>query len=166
MMKVGVVVGSASDAEYAAAIKDVFEQLGIEAEYRVLSAHRTPDEAAEFARNAAKNGFSVIIAVAGYAAHLGGVLASHTHLPVICVPVAAGPLGGVDALLASLQMPKGVPTAVTTVGKAGATNAALLAARILALTDEKLAEKLHRYREKMRQKTLASQENLDRALGL
>jgi len=165
-MRVAVVVGSLSDAEYAAAVKGVLDELGMESEFHVLSAHRTPDEAARFAREAADRGVALIIAIAGYAAHLGGVLAANTNLPVICVPVAAGPFNGLDALLACVQMPKGVPTAVTTVGKAGATNAALLAARILALTDRSLAERLNKYTRKMREKTLTSQKELLKKLGI
>ncbi|RKY10881.1 MAG: 5-(carboxyamino)imidazole ribonucleotide mutase [Planctomycetota bacterium] len=165
-MKVAVVVGSLSDADYAAVVRETLESLGVESEFFLLSAHRTPDETIRFAKEAQQNGFGVIIAIAGYAAHLGGVIASHTILPVICVPVAAGPFNGVDAMLASLQMPKGVPTAVTTVGKAGAVNAALLAARILALSNQKIADNIRRYIDETRQKTVASCSELRRKLGL
>ena len=165
-MKVAVVVGSLSDADYAAVVKETLESLGVESEFFLLSAHRTPDETVRFAKEAQQNGFGVIIAIAGYAAHLGGVIASHTTLPVICVPVATGPFNGVDAMLASLQMPKGVPTAVTTVGKAGAVNGALLAARILALSNQKIADNIRRYIDEMRQKTVASCSELRRKLGL
>lgn len=165
-MKVAVVVGSLSDADYAAVVKETLESLGVESEFFLLSAHRTPDETIRFAKEAQQNGFGVIIAIAGYAAHLGGVIASHTILPVICVPVAAGPFNGVDAMLASLQMPKGVPTAVTTVGKAGAVNAALLAARILALSNQKIADNIRHYIDETRQKTVASCSELRRKLGL
>jgi len=165
-MKVAVVVGSLSDSDYAAIAKETLDGLGVESEFFLLSAHRTPDETIRFAKDAKRNGFGVIIAIAGYAAHLGGVIASHTTLPVICVPVAAGPFNGVDAMLASLQMPKGVPTAVTTVGKAGAVNAALLAARILALSNKKIAENIRRYVEESRRKAAASRSELRKKLGL
>jgi len=165
-MKAAVVVGSLSDSDYATVAKETLDGLGVESEFFLLSAHRTPDETVRFAKNAKRNGFGVIIAIAGYAAHLGGVIASHTTLPVICVPVATGPFNGVDALLASLQMPKGVPTAVTTVGKAGAVNAALLAARILALSNQTVAENLRRYVEEAHAKTIASGSELRKRLGL
>jgi len=156
-MKVAVLAGSASDAEYIERAVGCFDKLGIEVEARILSAHRTPDEVVEFAKNAEKNGFSAIVAIAGMAAHLGGVVAAHTILPVVAVPVASGAFNGLDALLASVQMPKGVPVAVVTVGKAGAENAALLIARFLAPFDPKVKQRLLQYIDEMRKKALQSQ---------
>lgn len=161
-MKVAVVAGSVSDAEYIERAKDCFDRLGIEVEVRILSAHRTPDEVAEFAKGAESMGFSAVVSIAGMAAHLGGVIAAHTTLPVIAVPVASGAFNGLDALLASVQMPKGVPVGVVTVGKAGAENAALLIARFLALSDKDLKERLLRYVEEMRNRALQSQADWER----
>jgi len=156
-MKVAVLAGSVSDAEYIERAISCFEKLGVDVEARILSAHRTPDEVVEFAKNAEKNGFSAIVAIAGMAAHLGGVVAAYTTLPVVAVPVASGAFNGLDALLASVQMPKGVPVAVVTVGKAGAENAALLIARFLALFDPQVKERLLGYIDEMRKKALRSQ---------
>jgi 5-(carboxyamino)imidazole ribonucleotide mutase len=130
----------------------MLDQFGIEHETRVLSAHKTPDEAISFAENAADNGFSVIIAGAGKAAHLGGVMAAKSLLPVIGVPINAS-LDGMDALLATVQMPTGIP--VATVAIDGANNAALLAVAILAIGDEALTAKLIQYRKDLAEKTLA-----------
>lgn len=160
-MRVAVVAGSISDVEYIERAKGCFESLGIEAEVRILSAHRTPDELVEFAKNAEKDGFSAVVAIAGMAAHLGGVIAAHTTLPVIAVPVASGAFNGLDALLASVQMPKGVPVGVVTVGKAGAENAALLTARFLALFDQDVKRHLLRYIDEMRRRALRSQADLE-----
>lgn len=135
--------------EKAAAMLDEF---GIESEVRVLSAHKTPDQALEFATTAADQGYEVIIAGAGKAAHLGGVMAAKSLLPVIGVPISAS-LDGMDALLATVQMPTGIP--VATVAIDGATNAALLAVAILAVSDEGLREKLAQYRVDLAEKTLA-----------
>ncbi len=150
--KVAIVMGSGSDRpvmEKAAATLDGF---GIESEVRVLSAHKTPDQALEFAANAADNGFSVIIAGAGKAAHLAGVMAAKSLLPVIGVPINAS-LDGMDSLLATVQMPTGIP--VATVAIDGATNAALLAVAILAVGDPELRDRLARYRTDLAEKTLA-----------
>lgn len=140
MKKVAIIMGSDSDLPV---VKDAITELkrfGIGYEVHVMSAHRTPDQAAEFSKNAAKNGFGVIIAAAGKAAHLGGVLAAHTILPVIGIPVKSSTLDGLDALLATVQMPKGIP--VATVAIDGAANAAILAVQMLALSDETLAKQL------------------------
>ena len=134
------------------------KDLGIPVEAHVLSAHRTPKEAGEFAANARKNGFGVIIAAAGKAAHLAGVLAGHTTLPVIGVPMKASVLDGMDALLATVQMPKGVP--VATVAIDGADNAALLAAQILAVSEPELAEKLESEKKAMTEQVLAKDKAL------
>lgn len=142
-MSVAIVMGSASDATVMDDAVQVLRSFGVEVEVRVISAHRTPDDAIEFARNASSNGIKVIIAAAGGAAHLAGVLAAATPVPVIGVPVALANLGGLDSLLAMVQMPKGVPVAVVAVN--GARNAGLLAMRILALSDERLAVEQDRF---------------------
>lgn len=145
-MKVGIILGSLSDKEIAKDAVDICEKFGIEYEVKVISAHRTPIKAQEFAKHAENNGFSVLIAFAGKAAHLAGVLASLTILPVIGVPVDGG-LEGMDALLATVQMPGGVP--VATVGINGAKNAALLAVQILALNNSNLRDKLRYYKKEL-----------------
>ena len=146
-MSVAIVMGSSSDATIMDDAVQILRSFGIEVEVRVLSAHRTPDDAIEFARSAAGRGIKVIIAAAGGAAHLAGVLAAATPLPVIGVPVALVNLGGLDSLLAMVQMPKGVPVAVVAVN--GARNAGLLAVRILALGDERLAAEQDRFRKEL-----------------
>ncbi|MEG1426840.1 MAG: 5-(carboxyamino)imidazole ribonucleotide mutase [Oscillospiraceae bacterium] len=138
--KVAIVMGSDSDFPVVAPAIKKLKSMGIETEVRVMSAHRTPVLAAEFSKNAKVNGFGVIIAAAGKAAHLGGVLAAHTTLPVIGIPVKSSTLDGLDALLATVQMPAGIP--VATVAIDGAENAAILAVQILALSDERLGEEL------------------------
>ncbi|HWR19703.1 MAG TPA: 5-(carboxyamino)imidazole ribonucleotide mutase [Clostridia bacterium] len=143
MKKVAVILGSASDLPVAKEALKTLADFGVPACARVLSAHRTPDEAAAFARNASDEGYGVLIAFAGKAAHLAGALAAHSLLPVIGVPVSGKDLGGLDALLSTVQMPKGVP--VATVSIDGAVNAALLAIRILATSDANLKKKLADY---------------------
>ena len=140
MKKVGIVMGSASDLPVVKKAIDMLVSLDIPYEVHVYSAHRTPDEASDFAASAKKNGFGVLIAAAGMAAHLAGVVASRTTLPVIGIPCKSTNLDGMDALLATVQMPTGIP--VATVAIDGAGNAALLAAEILALSDDTLAKKL------------------------
>jgi 5-(carboxyamino)imidazole ribonucleotide mutase len=157
-MSVGIVMGSASDAPVMEAAVEVLRDFEIPFEVRVLSAHRTPDDALDFSRQAAANGRRVLIAGAGGAAHLAGVLAAVTALPVIGVPIAVGGLGGLDSLLAMVQMPKGVP--VATVAVNGAGNAALLAVRILALSDERLATALTLHRDDMAAKVRAADEEI------
>lgn len=145
--KVAVIMGSDSDfAVVSAAIKRL-KAYGVPTEVHVMSAHRTPLMAAEFAKNARASGFGVIIAAAGKAAHLAGVLAAHTTLPVIGIPIKCSTLDGLDALLATVQMPSGVP--VATVAIDGADNAALLAIQMLSLTDEALADQLEQMKQKM-----------------
>ncbi len=146
-MSVAIVMGSSSDSTIMDDAVQILRSFGITVEVRVLSAHRTPDDAIEFARSAAGRGIKVIIAAAGGAAHLAGVLAAATPLPVIGVPVALANLGGLDSLLAMVQMPKGVPVAVVAVN--GARNAGLLAVRIMALSDERLAAEQDRYRKEL-----------------
>ena len=145
--KVAVIMGSDSDFPTVSAAIKRLKALEIPVEVHVMSAHRTPHAAAEFAQNAVQNGFGVIIAAAGKAAHLGGVLAAHTTLPVIGIPIKSSTLDGLDALLATVQMPSGIP--VATVAIDGADNAAILAAQMLALSDETLAAKLLEMKQQM-----------------
>jgi 5-(carboxyamino)imidazole ribonucleotide mutase len=146
-MKIALILGSSSDMPVAEKAFEIFAHFGVEYEIRILSAHRTPDAAAEFSRNARKQGFGVIIAIAGMAAHLAGAIAAHTTLPVIGVPCKGGALDGLDALLSTVQMPSGVP--VATVALNGGLNAALLAVEILALTDDRLADGLAAYKQRL-----------------
>ena len=145
--KVAVLMGSASDKDKMAPAADTLARYGIEADVRVMSAHRTPAVVAEFAATARANGYAVIICGAGMAAHLAGAVAGHTTLPVIGVPLSGGALNGVDALYATVQMPKGIP--VATVAVDGAMNAALLAVQMLAIEDAGLVEELARHRDEM-----------------
>ena len=145
MKKVGIVMGSDSDLPILQKSIDTLKGLGIPCEVHVYSAHRTPDEARDFARNARKNGFGVIIAAAGMAAHLAGAIAANTTLPVIGIPCKSTNLDGIDALLSTVQMPSGIP--VATVAINGGVNAALLSAQILALEDADLAAKLDEKRK-------------------
>ena len=138
--KTAIVLGSDSDLPVAERAADVLRRLSLPFTVHVISAHRTPEQARDFARSASSNGYGAIIAIAGKAAHLAGVLASHTRLPVVGVPVKSSDLGGLDALLSTVQMPAGVPVACVAID--GGANAAWLAARILALGDSQLAEKL------------------------
>ena len=145
--RVAVLMGSDSDLPVMREAVDVLRRFEVPCEARVLSAHRSPDATVEFARSAREQGFACIIAGAGGAAHLAGVVAAHTTLPVIGVPLVAGELGGLDALLATVQMPAGIPVATVAIGKAGARNAALLAVEILALSDDDLRARLDDYRK-------------------
>ena len=147
--KVSIVMGSSSDLEVMAEAAGVLREFGIGHEVRVISAHRTPQKAHEFGATAKARGVKVIIAGAGKAAHLAGVLASLTTLPVVGVPMKTSDLGGLDSLLSTVQMPGGIPVATTAIGKAGAKNAGLLAVAILALSNEELSSKLDGYREEM-----------------
>lgn len=147
--QVGILMGSDSDLPVMRAAADFLKDMGVECEMTVASAHRTPARVMEYTRSAAERGVKIIIAGAGMAAHLAGVIASHTDLPVIGVPIDASPLGGMDSLLATVQMPPGIPVATMGIGKAGARNAAVLACRILALEDRGIAKKLVSFREKM-----------------
>ena len=152
MKKVGIVMGSASDLPVVKKAIDMLDSLQIPYEVHVYSAHRTPDEASDFASSAKSNGFGVLIAAAGMAAHLAGVVASRTTLPVIGIPCKSTNFDGLDALLATVQMPTGIP--VATVAVDGAANAALLAAEILALSDDTRAKKLEDARIAGREKVL------------
>lgn len=143
---VGIIMGSKSDWEYMAAAAEVLTELKITHEKRVLSAHRTPDLTLEYSATAKARGLKMIIAGAGGAAHLAGVIAAKTLLPVVGVPMPTTSLNGMDSLLAIVQMPKGVPVATMAIGKAGAANAGLFAAAILALEDNALEERLRNWR--------------------
>lgn len=162
MKKVAVIMGSDSDLPVVTPAIKQLKELSIETEVHVMSAHRTPKEAMAFAENARKNGFGVIIAAAGMAAHLGGVLAASTTLPVIGIPCSAKVLDGMDAMLATIMMPPGIP--VATVGVNAAKNAALLAAEILAVGDEALMDKLSEMRAEMSQSVLKKDADLQKKL--
>ena len=142
-------MGSDSDWPTMRAAKDILDEFGVASDVQVLSAHRTPEAMIEWGKNARTNGFSVVIAGAGGAAHLPGMLASVTSLPVIGVPVALDKLDGMDSLLSIVQMPGGIPVATFSIGKSGAKNAGLFAVQILATSDSTLAQKLAAYREQM-----------------
>jgi 5-(carboxyamino)imidazole ribonucleotide mutase len=150
MPLVGVVIGSKSDSDNIQPALDVLGRLGIEYEVNTISAHRTPEKAREYALSARGRGIEVIIAAAGMAAHLPGVLASWTTLPVIGVPLPGGELKGVDALYSIVQMPAGIPVACVAIGSAGAANAAYLAAEILGLKHDKIRDAYENYRKELR----------------
>ena len=162
---VAIVMGSKSDLDIVQGAFDILDKFGVKFNARVLSAHRTPAEAAEFAATAEEKGFKVIICAAGMAAHLGGVIAAHTVLPVVGIPVASAPFNGMDALFSIVQMPPGIPVAAVTAGKAGGKNAALYAISILALNDAVLAEKLHAFRKEQQAQVLAADAELQEQLN-
>lgn len=162
---VAVLMGSKSDLPVVKGAFKVFDEFGIPYEAHAMSAHRTPVEAMEFAANAEKNGFKVVICAAGMAAHLGGVVAAHTTLPVIGIPIASEPFNGLDALFSIVQMPPGIPVAAVTAGKAGGKNAALYAVSILALGDAALAEKLKEFRRKQTAQVLKADAELQEELN-
>ncbi len=149
MPLVAVVMGSKSDTEVMQSTRDVLEELGIDYEVNVISAHRTPEKARQYGLAARSKGIEVIIAAAGGAAHLPGVLASWTTLPIIGVPLVAGELKGIDALYSIVQMPAGIPVATVAIGTAGAKNAAYLAAEILGLKYDKIKEAYEKYRSNL-----------------
>lgn len=161
--KAAVIMGSDSDWPVVEKAVKQLRELGIEVEARVMSAHRTPEQAREFSVNARANGFGVIIAAAGKAAHLAGAIAANTTLPVIGIPIKSSTLDGLDALLSTVQMPSGIP--VATVAIDGAQNATLLAAEILSLADDELAAKLEQMRADMTAATLAKDAALQERLG-
>jgi 5-(carboxyamino)imidazole ribonucleotide mutase len=154
--KIGVIMGSSSDWETMKHACDILDELAIPYEKRVVSAHRTPDLMFEYAEEARGRGIEVIIAGAGGAAHLPGMVAAKTTLPVIGVPVQSRALNGLDSLLSIVQMPGGVPVATVAIGKAGATNAGLLAAQILSTTDQAITDKLEARRLEMKAKAMES----------
>ena len=152
---VAVLMGSASDWDTMRHCVEALNELGIANEHHVLSAHRTPDATADFARQAADRGLKVIVAGAGSAAHLAGVVAGLTQLPVLGVPIPSSALQGLDSLLSTAQMPGGIPVGTLAIGSAGAKNAALLAAAILALYDDKIRKRLEAFRKKQTERVLA-----------
>lgn len=160
---VGIVMGSESDLETMRHAAQQLEALGVPYELRVLSAHRTPEQTAEWARTAVDRGLRVLIAAAGGAAHLAGVVSGLTPLPVLGVPMPSAHLQGLDSLLSTVQMPGGVPTASFAIGKPGAVNAALFAARILALDDQKLRAQLEAHREAQAARVLESDKRVSKA---
>jgi len=151
---VGIVMGSASDWETMKAAAKMLDEFGVPYEAKAMSAHRTPQAVAEWATNAQKNGMKAIIAAAGGAAHLAGVVAAHTTLPVLGVPMPSKHLQGLDSLLSTVQMPKGIPVATFAIGEAGAANAALFAVAIMAVTDKAVAGKLTDFRRKQTEAVL------------
>jgi len=159
---VGVVMGSTSDKDVMEGCIDVLEELVVPHEVRVISAHRMPEQTRTYAGTAAERGLEVIIAGAGWAAHLAGVIASHTLLPVIGIPIDSSPLKGIDALLSTVQMPPGIPVATVALGKGGARNAAVLAAQILALKYPAIAERSKTFRENLTQKAVEKAESWTR----
>jgi len=161
--KVAVLMGSDSDLPKIQGAIDILKDLQIPHTVRVMSAHRTPDVVREFTENAEANGLEVIIAAAGSAAHLAGVVAAHTILPVIGIPVQGGALNGLDALLSTVQMPGGIAVATVGIGSGGATNAGLLAAQILARQDRETRERLLAYRAKRREQVIAADAKVGQA---
>lgn len=147
--QVGVVMGSDSDLPIVEEALQVLDEFGVSYEVKILSAHRSPDQTSAYAKSAAERGLRVILAAAGWAAHLGGVLAAETILPVIGIPVNSSPLQGLDALLATVQMPPGIPVATMAIGKGGAHNAALFAIQILALQEPQLRDRLKQFKLRM-----------------
>lgn len=162
MKKVGIILGSDSDLPVVQKAMDTLDSLGVPYEVHIYSAHRTPAQAQAFSLSARKNGFGVLICAAGMAAHLAGVIAANTTLPVIGIPMKSGHLGGMDALLSTVQMPSGIP--VATVAIDGAVNAALLACEIIALSDDALAQKLDAKRKADSDKVLAKDAALNQSL--
>lgn len=163
MKKVGILMGSDSDLPIVQKAVDTLKSLSIPYEVHILSAHRTPDEAALFARRARGSGFGVLIAAAGMAAHLAGAVAAQTTLPVIGIPCKSTTLDGIDALLSTVQMPSGIP--VATVAINGGVNAALLSAQILALTDDALAQRLQQRRQADRERVLEKDSQIEALLN-
>lgn len=157
---VGILMGSDSDLEQLKPCGDALREFGVPFEAKVLSAHRTPKETIDYAIQAKKNGIRVLIAAAGGAAHLAGVVAANTELPVIGIPIESPSFKGLDALLSTVQMPAGTPVATVAVGSGGAKNAAYLAVRILALQDPKLSEALKKFKEKNKRKILGKKVTL------
>ncbi len=152
---VSIIMGSKSDVQVMESAARILEKFEIAYEMRILSAHRTPEQAAEYVSGLEQRGVRVLIAGAGWAAHLAGVSAAHTTLPVIGVPIDSSPLNGMDALLSTVQMPPGVPVATMSIGKGGAHNAAVFAVRILSLLDTALAERYRAFIENMAQEVMA-----------
>ncbi len=161
---VGIVMGSDSDWPIVSKATEILRNFGIAFEVRVISAHRTPELASRYATEAESRGLRVILAAAGGAAHLGGVLAAHTVLPVLGIPIAGGALNGLDALLATVQIPAGIPVGTLTLGSAGPVNAAILAVQILATSDDALRQRLHDYKKELQRKVEAGNAKVAAAL--
>lgn len=164
--RVAIVLGSEADLDAVASAREMLAKFGVAHDLRILSAHRSPEAVAEFARRAEAEGIEVIIAAAGKAAHLAGVIASMTILPVIGVPMETSLGGGLDSLLSMVQMPQGVPVATMGTGKSGAANAAILAVQILARSDPALRQKLVEFKAEMAAKVAKTSEEVRRKLGL
>lgn len=158
MALVGIVLGSKSDLPQIENARKLLDELEVPHEVRIISAHRTPQEAHDYAASAKERGLKAVIGMAGMAAHLAGVLAATARVPVLGVPAAGGSLDGLDALLATVQMPAGVPVATFAIGKAGATNAALFACQMIALSDEALAARVDAYRARQADNVRAADE--------
>ena len=161
--KVAIVIGSRSDYDIVKPAVTVLDRFGVESEIRIISAHRSPNEAHDFAVTAEERGFEVLIGAAGKSAHLAGVLAGYTTMPVIALPISTSFMGGLDSLLSMVQMPSGVP--VATVAVNGAANAAILAAQMLAISDEEVHAKLVTYKDDMRETVMEKDAKLQRELG-
>jgi len=165
MNKVAILLGSKNDLPKIQGCFEILEYFGISHEVKILSAHRTPKRTSKFSRQACNKGLEVIIAGAGWSAHLAGVMASETTLPVIGVPIASSPLNGLDALLSTVQMPGGIPVATMSIGKAGARNAAIFAAQILSLKYPEIREKILAYRKEMENKVKTNAKKLKQKLS-
>ena len=163
MKKIAIIMGSASDKKVAAIAVETLKSLSVPYTVRVLSAHRTPDEATTFAKSMEEDGYGAAITIAGKAAHLGGVIAANTTIPVIGIPVKGSDLGGLDALLSTVQMPPGIPVASMAIN--GAKNAALFAAEIIALSDDDLKNRIKMERERMRLSVLEADKSIEESLG-
>ena len=162
--EVALIMGSQNDLPILEKSFAIFEQFGVSFTARVMSAHRSPDVAIEFARNAEAAGIKILICAAGMAAHLAGVTAAHTILPVIGIPVPTEPFNGLDSLLSTVQMPPGIPVGTVTAGKSGGVNAALFAISILALSNPQLAKKLKAYRAEQTARVIEADQELNRSL--
>ena len=162
---IGIILGSKSDLSYVKSYLTLFEEFSVKFTFVVSSAHRTPERTKEIVKKMEEKGVKVIIAVAGAAAHLPGVIASYTTLPVIGVPIPSSDLNGLDALLAIVQMPGGIPVATTAIGKAGVKNAILFAISILALEDDKLAEKLNNFRKEQKDRVIRDSEETEKEIS-
>ena len=159
---IGVIMGSVSDSDVMKGCVDVLKEMSLPHEVKILSAHRTPEQTREYAATAAERGIQVIIAGAGWAAHLAGAIAAQTTLPVIGIPIDSSPLNGMDALLSTVQMPSGIPVATVALGKGGAKNAAVLGAQILGLKDPSIAEEVTRYRRALTQAASEKSDSWDK----
>jgi len=160
MNTVGIILGSKSDFDIARESVILLNKFGIQCDVIISSAHRCPESTSKWSKSSKEKGFSAIIAFAGAAAHLAGVVASETNVPVIAVPISATSLSGLDALLSMVQMPGGIPVAVMAIGKAGAVNASIFACQMIALNDSEMYDKLEKYREEMRLKISGDNEDL------